>query len=70
MINEKNNLIFGIGASDGNDTLFYLQKGFDVVSVEADRDMYETISRRFTNYITTDTLKILNRAGYFESGKK
>ncbi len=34
--NVNTKLIFDIGTSEGNDTDFYLRKGFDVVSVEAD----------------------------------
>ena len=61
------NLIFDIGASNGTDTQFYLDKGFDVVAVEADPVMYEENLHRFKTSIVQGRLQMLNRAARLET---
>ena len=43
-------LIFDIGAHRGEDSEFYLKKGFRVVAVEADAELAEYCRRRFASY--------------------
>ena len=45
--NLKAALIFDIGMSEGNDSAYYLAKGFDVVGVEADPVAYKSLIERF-----------------------
>ena len=55
-------LIYDIGMHDGDDTEFYLRKGFRVVAVEADPETCRTTAERFTNFLATGQLTIVNRA--------
>jgi FkbM family methyltransferase len=63
-----NNLIFDLGVSDGNDTFYYLEKGFDVVGVEADPDMCVFLNNRFKSEVEQGRLIILNNAASDVSG--
>jgi len=56
------NLIMDVGMHEGNDTEFYLKKGFNVVGIEADPLLVEKAERRFADYIKEGRLKILNVA--------
>ncbi len=55
-------LIVDIGAHTGEDTGFYLAKGFDVVAVEANPDMAKALSKRFTAKEADGKLRIVDRA--------
>jgi FkbM family methyltransferase len=55
-------LIFDIGMSEGNDTAFYLAKGFNVVGVEADVHVFEALGQRFAEAIQDGRLVIYHRA--------
>jgi FkbM family methyltransferase len=55
-------LIFDIGASGGNDTAFYLTKGFDVIAVEADPVASDALCSRFREFIAQGRLIVCNRA--------
>ncbi len=63
------NLIIDVGMSEGNDTAFYLAKGFDVVGVEADPTMHEALRRRFATEIAARRLHLLHRAAAGTSGE-
>jgi FkbM family methyltransferase len=65
----NNNLIFDIGMSEGNDTEFYLSKGFNVIGVEADPVVFEKVVQRFARHISDGTLTVLNRAAHSSSGR-
>jgi FkbM family methyltransferase len=62
------NLIFDIGACEGNDTSFYLRKGFRVVAVEANPRLVAQMQARFSAEIEAGALTILDRAAYDTSG--
>ncbi|MEA3059940.1 MAG: hypothetical protein QOE50_1352, partial [Sphingomonadales bacterium] len=47
---------------DGDDSHFYLRKGFRVVAVEADPDVCRATAERFPSFLETGQLKIVNRA--------
>lgn len=64
------NLIADIGASEGDDTHYYLQKGFDVVVVEADPVMHVGLRRRFANEIADGQVELLNRVAADTSGQE
>ncbi len=56
------NLIFDIGMHTGRDTEFYLKKGFNVVSVEANPKLAEKGKEKFKNEIQTEQLHIIDKA--------
>jgi hypothetical protein len=52
-------LIYDEGAHKGEDTEFYLKKGFRVVAVEATPEFCESISNRFPEYVQSGTLSVV-----------
>ena len=62
-------LIFDIGMSEGNDTAFYLAKGFSVVGVEADPKTYTNLTQRFQSEIAQGRLSLINRAAHSKNGE-
>ena len=60
MANHK--LIADIGMHDGQDTDFYLKKGFRVVAIEANPELVKTNTERFATYIEKGFLTIINAA--------
>lgn len=54
------NLIYDVGMNNGDDTAYYLAKGFRVVAIEANPVLAEETSRRFEGEIATGDLVILN----------
>ena len=57
-------LIFDIGPCEGNDSHFYLRKGFRVVAVEANPIMAAQLQARFATEITARQSVILNRVAH------
>jgi FkbM family methyltransferase len=55
-------LIFDIGMNNGEDTDFYLKKGFRVVAVEADPSLCAEVADRYPDDIASHRLEIVNRA--------
>jgi FkbM family methyltransferase len=60
------NLVFDIGSNAGDDTAYYLNKGFKVVAVEASPILASTLRERFDEQLKTDRLTIVN-AGVFQA---
>ena len=56
------NLIFDFGFHNGDDTDFYLAKGFRVVAVEADPNLVQRGIARFESHIKNTQLVIVNMA--------
>ena len=54
-------LIFDIGMHRGEDTDFYLKKGFRVVGVEANPELCEHCRERFSDYRESGDLTIVNK---------
>jgi FkbM family methyltransferase len=54
------NLIFDIGVGSGQDTYYYLKKGFNVVAVEADPIQFSYLSDVFDEEIKTNRLILIN----------
>jgi FkbM family methyltransferase len=55
-------MIFDIGLHHGQDTDFYLRKGFRVVAVEAHPELAARAARRFESFIRSGQLRIVQRA--------
>lgn len=62
MTRSHANLIFDIGAHTGEDTDFYLGKGFRVVAVEANPKLAERLRSRFAGPIRDGALEIVEKA--------
>jgi FkbM family methyltransferase len=61
-VRREDDLIFDIGMNTGEDTDFYLRKGFRVVAVEANPVSCKAAGERFADEISAGRLTILNRA--------
>lgn len=55
-------LIYDVGMNNGDDTAYYLHRGFRVVAIEADPTLVETAAARFREAIAAKRLTILNIA--------
>jgi FkbM family methyltransferase len=58
----QKNLIYDVGLHSGEDTDFYLRKGFDVVGIEANPSLCQNCEERFAAEIKARRLKIINQA--------
>lgn len=58
----KRDLVFDFGLHKGEDTAFYLEKGFRVVSFEANPELAQACRSRFSAQIETGTLTIMEGA--------
>ena len=58
----KQNLIFDVGMHKGEDTDYYLSKGFEVVAFEADPDLVSFCKSRFIEKIKEKKLTIIEGA--------
>ena len=56
----KPKIIFDVGMNNGDDTAYYLYKGFNVVAVEANPHLVEKVKVRFRDEIKRGRLTILN----------
>jgi FkbM family methyltransferase len=61
-------LIFDLGMNNGDDTDFYLRRGFDVVALEANPALCKKAEKRFASAVTEGRLKILNVAIWDKPG--
>ncbi|WP_428376857.1 FkbM family methyltransferase [Lichenicoccus sp.] len=55
-------LVVDLGVSEGNDTAYYLAKGFRVIAVEADPGQFQALCHRFADNIASGALMLLNFA--------
>ena len=62
-------LIFDLGMNNGDDTDFYLRRGFDVVALEANPTLCERAKTRFREAIAGGRLTILNAAIWEKPGE-
>lgn len=73
-LQKKTDLIFDVGMHMGEDTDYYLKKGFRVVGFEANPDLIKYCSERFCNAIKDNKLIIIEGAivddDYLKSGCK
>jgi FkbM family methyltransferase len=56
----QKDLIFDIGCNNGDDTDFYLRKGFRVLALDADRKMCDQVSKRFERELSTGQLSVIH----------
>ncbi len=68
VVESKQNLIFDVGAHMGEDTAFYLKKGFRVIGIEADPVLAEQLRCRFKTDIDHSNLVIVESAIAPEAG--
>lgn len=57
-----NKTIIDLGACKGDDSNFYLLKGFDVIAAEANPNLCEEMLKIYKKFIDAKRLKIINRA--------
>ncbi|HXE53786.1 MAG TPA: FkbM family methyltransferase, partial [Tepidisphaeraceae bacterium] len=55
-------LIYDVGMNNGDDTAYYLSKGYRVVAIEADPVLVEQATHRFASEIAAERVTILNVA--------
>jgi len=65
----RKSLIFDIGMNNGNDTDFYLAKGFRVVAVEANPFLFKAAQGRFSEPLANGQLIILNEGIWNTEGE-
>ncbi|BDQ34342.1 FkbM family methyltransferase [Pseudodesulfovibrio portus] len=53
-------LVYDIGLHDGQDTEFYLKKGFNVVAVDANPECVGAAAKRFERFVASGRLTLLN----------
>ncbi len=58
----RDNLIYDVGMHKGEDTEFYLKKGFDVIGIEANETLCEACARKFAAEVASGRLQIINKA--------
>lgn len=66
----KKNLIFDLGFHNGDDSDFYLKKGFNVIALEANPELVNEGIKRFKNYIDKHNLILINKAISDKDGKQ
>jgi FkbM family methyltransferase len=62
-------LIYDVGMHNGDDTAYYLWRGFRVVAIEANPELVATAANRFRCEIEAGSLKILNIGIAAEEGE-
>lgn len=62
-------LIFDVGCNNGDDTDFYLRKGFRVVAIDADQALCEQVSRRFATEVHEGRCEVIHGAVGEKSGE-
>jgi FkbM family methyltransferase len=67
MFNEK--LVYDVGMHNGDDTAYYLSRGYNVVAVDADPVQAEKGLQRFREFVASGQLKILNVGVAKEEGE-
>lgn len=53
-------LVYDVGMNNGNDTAYYLHRGFRVVAIEADPSLCEAAAKRFSAALQAKRLSIVN----------
>jgi len=61
-------LIYDVGAHRGEDTEFYLKKGFRVFGVEANPALHQYLQTRFAGHVSDGRLRLANCAVAAENG--
>jgi FkbM family methyltransferase len=66
---KNSRLIFDLGLNNGDDTDFYLKRGFDVVALDANPVLCERAQKRFEKAIIDGRLRLLNAAIWDRPGQ-
>jgi FkbM family methyltransferase len=61
-------LIYDVGMHNGDDTAYYLSRGYRVISIEADSGLVEKGKIRFVDQLKNQNLTIINAGIHFEKG--
>jgi FkbM family methyltransferase len=65
----KNSLIFDVGCHNGQDSDFFLRKGFTVVAVEANPTLCAELRRRFSSHIADGRFVLVEKAIAEQAGE-
>lgn len=65
----ERDLVFDVGVNNGDDTDYYLRRGFRVVGIEANPDFIGQVTARFPDAIRDGRLVLLNIAVAAEDGE-
>ena len=65
----ESQLVYDVGLHFGEDSEFYLSKGFRVVAVDANPEMCRIAAERLARYVSSGQLVIVNRAISTEAGE-
>lgn len=60
--NPEGKIIYDVGANNGDDTEYYLLRGFNVVAIEANNDLAIALATRFRSEISSGRLVVQNVA--------
>jgi FkbM family methyltransferase len=66
---KDSRLIFDLGMNNGDDTAFYLSRGFDVVALDANPALCDSAQTRFRAAVDQGRLTILNAAIWETAGE-
>ena len=66
---SKSDLIYDVGACLGDDSAYYLHKGFRVVGIEANPAAVSVLKRRFEAAISAGRYALLPKAIFDREGK-
>ena len=58
----KNDLIIDVGMHRGEDTSYYLKKGYNVIAIDADPNTLKYVNKKFNKEVKKKKLRILNYA--------
>ena len=64
----NSNLIYDLGLHNGEDTEFYLKKGFRVVAIDANPELCARAAEKFKGHVADGRLHIVNKAISTERG--
>jgi FkbM family methyltransferase len=59
---DTQSLVYDVGVNNGDDSAYYLARGFRVVGIEANPELVAPLTERFANEIATGRLRLLNVA--------
>lgn len=65
----NDNLIYDVGLHNGDDTAYYLNKGYRVIAIEADPVQADIAKGKFKEYVDREQLLILNIGVAAEEGE-
>lgn len=66
----KDDLIYDVGMHNGDDSAYYLSRGYRVVAIEANPELAATAKRRFENELSSGKLVIINAGIFQQTGKR